>query len=103
MKRIFVNPWRNDTEHRSFSQNAGSDIVYRVDFSKCASSRGTSVSSVAWTGDSSLTISDKTVTSNVADGTVTGTSSCSGTIKVTATFADGDKEVQLLSILVDDK
>ena len=102
MRRIFVNPWRNDTEHRAFSQNANSDIVYRVDFSKCASSRGTSVSSVAWTSDSSFTVADETVTSDVADGTVSGTSCGMGTVKVTATFADGDTQVQLLSITVDD-
>lgn len=103
MRRIFVNPWRNDTEHRSFSQNADSDIVYRVDFSKCASARGTSVSSVAWTSDESLTVADESLTSGVADGTVSGTNYDKGTVRVTATFANGDTEVQLLSITVDDR
>ena len=103
MRRIFVNPWRNDTEHRSFSQNADSDIVYRIDFSKCASSRGTSVSSVAWTSDESLTVADESLTSGVADGVISSTSYGMGTIRVTATFANGDAEVQILSITTDDK
>ena len=103
MRRIFVNPWRNDTEHRSFSQNADSDIVYRIDFSKCASSRDTTVSSVAWTSDESLTVADESLTSGVADGVISSTSYGMGTIRVTATFANGDAEVQILSITTDDK
>jgi len=105
MRRIFVNPWRNDVETRKFSQNIETDYLYKVDFSKAATSRGSvTVSSVAWTskGSRTATITGNVLSSGVSSGIVSADNPGNVLIKVVATYSDATTDTQYIEIIVED-
>jgi len=79
-------------------------MEYKVDFFLCANARSTSVSSVTWEDDGStdLTIANETLSGDIASADVSSRSSGYGSLKVTATMADGSKEVQFIEIEIHD-
>ena len=104
MRRITPNPYRNDSETRKYSQVIDGTMEYKVDFFLCTNARSTSVSSVTWEDDGStdLTIANQALSGDVASADVSATSSGYGSLKVTATMADGSKEVQFIEIEIHD-
>ena len=103
MKRMYVDPWRDDRRYRRFSQNVGDNMPYTVDFSASASARGTTVSSVEWktVGQQTLTATSQALSSGIASAIITSTDEGQGEIKITATYADGNKEVVLAEINIE--
>jgi len=104
VKRILVNPHRNDTEVQKFSQVIGSQITYKVDFSVSADVNGTTVSGVAWSsqGAREVTVSNTSLSSGVASAKISSEYSGEGLVRVRATYADGTTENQYLRIDVHD-
>lgn len=94
MIRIFVDPWRKNTRPRRFSMHKETTRLVTVDFSKAVAERSTSVSSVAWSseGTQNITITNESLSSNVASADVSSDWSGFGIIKIQATYADGAKE-----------
>ena len=101
-RRILVNPNRNDSENRVYSQSVTTEMLYKVDFSNAASDLSTSVSSVAAEskGSQGLTLTTPSVSSNVASFYASSDSSGVGAIKVTATFASGKKDAQFIKLRI---
>ncbi len=104
MRRIHVDPWRNNTRIREFTQFKETEWPYSVDFSSAATDRGTSVSSVAWTSEGSqqLTIANTALSSGVASADVSSLSSGFGLLKVVATYADSNTESVYIKIKIED-
>lgn len=104
MIRIYVDPNRQVAEVRKVSLVVETHRVFKVDFSKAASDKGTAVSSVAWSseGRQLLTISNKTLANDIAKASVLSINGGWATLKVKATYADGQTEVQYVNIRVDD-
>lgn len=104
MRRIYVDPWRNDTRPREYSQYFDTEILYEVDFSDAATDKGASVSSVSWTSVSGpvLTVTATSVSSGVASGTVSGDSRGLALLKVEATYDDASTEKAYLFIRIED-
>ena len=106
MRRIFINPWRDNTRTRSFRQNIRSEIPYRVDFSKAVADRTGSltISSVSWTstGTRETTIADKTLTSDVAEATLMSEWGGFGIVRVEATYSDGNTESVYIKVRFED-
>jgi len=78
------------------------DRQIKVDFTKSASQRGTSVSSVSWAseGTQTLDITSESLSSDVATAYVSAAWSGFGLLKVAATFADGNTETIYIHIRV---
>lgn len=104
MRRIWVDPNRKDSEPVRLSQNIDTAMPYKVDFAASATDRGTTVSSVAWEskGGRELAFTNESLTSGVAQADITSIYSGYGLAKVTATFADGNTEVQYIRIDITD-
>ena len=102
-RRIFVNPHRQNTTNRVYSQNVDTDMLYKVDFSAEAAELSTSVSSVAAEskGRKNITLTTPSVSSNVASFYASSANSGDGVIKVTATYASGKKSVQGIKLKID--
>ena len=103
-RRVFVDPWRDGTRTRQFSQNIRTEQPYTVDFSASATARGTSASSVSWAsvGSRELTISNEALSSGVATADVASNNGGYGKLRVEATYADGNTENVYLQIDVED-
>lgn len=106
MRRILVNPHRNNSEIRKYSQVVDSLIQYTVDFSLAVSDRSdvSSVSSVTWesVGSTLLTFTDSAVASDVATVLISATNCGRGLAKLTATYDTGDIEVQYIKVDIHD-
>lgn len=88
---------------QTFQHYKGEQVIYDVDWSVRVGKISTTVSSVVWSVDSgSATISGESLSSNVASAKVTTNSVDCSTIKVTATFADGQVDVHFFSVIVDE-
>ena len=101
-RRILVNPNRNDSENRVYSQAVGTDMLYKVDFSNSASDLSTSVASAVAEskGRQGLTLTTPSVSSNVVSFYADSDSSGQGVVKVTATYASGKKDVQFIKLRI---
>jgi hypothetical protein len=102
VRRITINPHRNDAEIRQYSQVINTVEQYRIDFSLVCTERSTTVSSVAWEseGDTTTNFANEALASNIATADISSTQAGSGMIKVTATLADGAKQVQYIELNV---
>jgi len=101
-RRILVNPNRNNSENRSYSQSVQTDMLYKVDFSNAASDQSTSVASVSAEskGIHGLTVTSPTVSSNVASFYASSSTSGDGAIKVVATYANAKKDTQFVKVQI---
>ena len=104
MRRMLVDPWRTSTRMREWSQYKATDMPYTVDFSSAASDRGTTVSSVSWSSEGSqqVTFANQDLTSGVASADISSIWSGNATVKVTATYADGNTEAFYFKVRVKD-
>lgn len=91
---------RSDSYVPTDSQMIGEDVTHKWDFSREATRRGTTVSSVAWSKDNgeSATISNEALASSVASAQVSGSSRGISFIKTTCTFADGSTRDKYLKL-----
>ena len=104
MFRVYVDPYRQSAETKRTSIVVETHRVFKVDFSKAADVRGTTVSSVAWSSEGSrqLTVSSESLSSGVAQASVYAENSGWAVLKVKATYASGEVETQYINILVQD-
>ncbi len=102
MRRILINPNRNDSENRSYSQSVDTEMLFKVDFSNSASVLSTSVSSATAEskGYHALTLTTPSVSSNVVSFYASSETSGYGTVKVTATYASGKKDTQFIKLKI---
>ena len=102
MRRILINPNRNNSENRVYSQSVSTDMLYKIDFSKSASALSTSVSSVSAEskGVHGITVTTPSVSSNVASFYASSANSGDSAVKVTATYASGKKDAQFIKVRV---
>ena len=84
---------------QSFQQYAGESTTYTIDWSVKVGKLSTSVSSAVWAVDSgNATITNDALSSNIASATITtGSEGCSS-IKVTATFGDGQIDIHYFKV-----
>ncbi len=101
-RRILVNPSRNNSENRSYSQSVTTEMLFKVDFSNSASDPSTSVSSstAESKGSRALTLTTPSVSSNVVSFYASSSTSGYGTVKVTATYASGKKDAQFIKLKI---
>jgi hypothetical protein len=99
-RRILINPNRNNSENRSYSQSVSTEMLFKVDFSNSASDLSTSVSSstVESKGSRALTLTTPSVSNNVVSFYASSSTSGYGTIKVTATYASGKNDAQFIKL-----
>jgi|TARA_R110000851_G_scaffold46756_4_gene113745 hypothetical protein len=104
LRRILVNPYRNDFEPTRFSQAIKSEMEYKLDFSNTATARGSAVSGVTVEskGSRKLTLTTPTVSSNVASFYVSADNSGNGVVEAEATFADGKQERAYITVIAQD-
>ena len=104
MRRILINPNRNNSENRVYSQSVSTDMLYKVDFSNAAAATSTSVSSVTAEskGRHGITVTTPSVSSNVVSFYASSDTSGDSAVKVTATYADGKKDAQFIKVKVTD-
>ena len=104
MRRILINPNRNNSENRVYYQSVSTDMLFKVDFSKAASAASTSVSSVTAEskGSHALSLTSPSVSSNVVSFYASSSNSGDGAVKVTATYATGKKDAQFIKLKITD-
>ncbi len=104
MRRILINPWRTDFEPTKYSQAISSEMLYKLDFSKAATARGTSVSGVTVEskGSRKLTLTTPSVSSGVASFYASAAHSGNGVVQAEATYADGKTERAYIRISAQD-
>jgi len=88
---------------KPFQHYKEESIAYDVDWSVRVGRAGTAVSSVEWSVDSgSATISNESLSSDVATAQVTTNSSGCSVIKVKATFSDTQIDIHFFTVKVDE-
>lgn len=88
---------------KPFQHYKEESIVYEIDWSVRVGKIGTTVSGVTWSVDSgSASISNDSVTNNIASAQITTNSSGCSTIKAKATFADSQIDVHYFTVKVDE-
>ena len=88
---------------QAFQQYSGESTTYTIDWSVKVGKLSTTVSTAVWSVDSgSAVISNAALSSNIASATIaTGSEGCSS-IKVTATFGDGQIDIHYFKVKAQD-
>lgn len=83
-------------------QNYEDEVNYSIDFSREATRRGTTVSSVAWShiAGNSVTIDNTALASNVASADIKGSYRGKSKVAATAAFADGNKRKRIIVVTI---